>query len=106
MTIETAATLLERDRELGQFGRAFSEAEEGRGHFVSVDSGVVAAYIVALDSGTVWLCFSSVGGLRLGSIRLLRDVLSLFDARTREYQKTLRDATVRFLARHTASKAR
>jgi hypothetical protein len=24
----------------------------------SVDSGVVAAYIVALDSGTVWLCFS------------------------------------------------
>ena len=30
MTIETAATLLERDRELGQFGRAFSEAEEGR----------------------------------------------------------------------------
>jgi hypothetical protein len=58
MTIETAATLLERDRELGQFGRAFSEAEEGRGQFVSVDSGVVAAYIVALDSGTVWLCFS------------------------------------------------
>jgi hypothetical protein len=28
----------------------------------------------------------------------------LFDARTREYQKTLRDATVRFLARHRARK--
>jgi hypothetical protein len=62
VTIETAATLLERDRELGQFGRAFSEAEEGRGQFVSVDSGVVAACIVALDSGTVWLC--SVFGRR------------------------------------------